>query len=280
MTFILVLSASAVVAVDFVCMSPFSATDTPEMLIRALAVIKSCLVSASTNAMNQPFTSRDYQICSQFTRNQISNFIQSARVRIYGDGPYKDDMMRLHNSFDNSGSSILSFHAPVLKQMELVDILSQADYLVTTSVTAEEFNTHHIESLMMLTPVISFDVGSNAESTLYLYEKVVFANDTRYEWYDNTQSTDADAVDLTELDTERSILIRDVSEYSLATVLLRTFIQKQIMFRSSDDDNYYQKYYYACQKRHNILTKLSVERHMNSLQDGLMQIIQKYNHNE
>ena len=131
----------------------------------------------------------------------------------------KEEIMqlsKLHGLLRENGTcdGNIIFYAAESNQTKLAIILNNADYLVTTSIIAEMFNLNHIKSLIMLTPVITFDVGSNAESTLFSFERAVLSG---------IQNDNNDNIYL----STSSLLIENIAVSSLAEKLLSAFVNKQ-----------------------------------------------------
>ena len=284
----------------FVHMSSLATEDTPGLLIRAIALIAICsddhyLLINNTNTNTSTSTNSRFILhdtdnkfnmqvfCSKYSKQHIQQFIRHVRVKAYGDGPLKTELIELSrlygvlsdNDKNNDNLNIISFHDTVTNQTELASILKHSDYLVTTSLTAEVLNTFHIKSLMMLTPVISFYVGSNVESTLYAYENTILAS-IRNNAHTNSSGNYNNSDNINIFSTTRSILIENMSVFHLADELLVAFINNQkeyYMFQSASENtsnNNNEKYYFACRKRKDIMKKLTVDRHVENLYQGLI----------
>ena len=249
----------------------------PGVLIRAIALIASCIrvnnskydVDAKIKQTNSCYkinhctdNNIDSKFCSKYSLLQIENFMKYSQVHFYGEGPLKLDLIKLAALFHilnethiQNGShintsdmksgmtGIVSFHAHEPNRTKLAHIMHKADYLVNPRLTGETFGFIHIESLFMLTPVIAFNMGANKESIL-----------SHYESYLNDQ------------DSRSSVLINEISVHSLAEALMIALIRKQKYRNSSTNTATYD---HICSKRHEILSKLTLERHVTDLYDAL-----------
>ena len=290
-------SVTAVQDMVFVHMSSLATEDAPGLLIRAIALIATCadddLLINSAKTDNRFIHNTDNELnmqefCLKYSKQHTQQFIRHVRVKIYVDGPLKTELIELSRSYKvshdngNDNINIVSFHDIVTNQTELASILKHSDYLVTTSLTAEVLNTFHMKSLMMLTPVISFYVGSNAESTLYAYENTLLASIRNNTHTNNSGniSNNNNNNNINIFSTTRSILIENISVFHLADELLTAFINKQkeyAVFQNNNKDtsNNNEKYYFACRKREDIIKKLTIDRHVDNLYQGVTPVLQK-----